>query len=787
MKKLLEAVFILTVFIPQTVFTQWNYSHHFNEDDFNAIYFVTPELGYLGGESLFARTTNGGDEWLTVSGIEGNTVKALSFSDQDTGAAVGEYFIYGPGFIDYTIDGGFSWERVFFPYNIGALNDISLLDAHHAWAVGDYGEIFRVVPYAGLDYWEFMYQAQTDLQAVFFIDQNTGWAAGWGELLKTTDGGSSWEEQETGVSSRFLDVFFLNQNKGWLLAYPDKLLTTEDGGTTWTIDTLSTTIMNKIHFYNNNDGILTGNGKMMSTTDGGTEWSVRSITPGGWFDGISVIGDSTIYLAGSYSNLTKSTDLGNSWTPARLDEFNDLYSVSMRSTTEGAAVGAEGTIIKKTGGRWLSGLKSTSQDLNSVYALSGNAAVAAGDSGTIIKSFDGYLHWTHMASPTVSDLYAIQFVDGAGWIAGDNGTVLKSNSYGEIWNLSATGVSGRLTSISFVDNLTGWAAGDGGLIIKTTDGGGSWFTQNSGTSLNILKIEFKDSSTGFALGEGTKFFRTDDGGTTWNLIYSSPANNYNTTDDFSFFSTTRGWMCGGWGNIYRTTDGGYSWRQQYNSPSVRFHCIDVIDSNKVFLAANDGIVLYTTVGGGEPTPIPVELNSFQASVQKNNVTLSWATATEANNHGFEVQRKREGGAWITIGFTEGNGTTTKPHQYSFTDKKLLPGHYSYRLKQVDFDGSSTTTDAVDAEVGPPEYSLSQNYPNPFNPTTTIDYQTAEPGLVTLKVYNILGEEAVVLVNENKEAGSYTAEFNAGNLPAGIYLYQLKAGSTAITRKLLLLK
>ena len=783
MKMLLPVIFILT-FLPQTAYTQWNYSHHFNEDDFNAIDFVTPEIGFLGGEHLIARTTDGGKEWLTLSDIYGYTVNALSFLSQNTGVAVGEYYIYGPGFISYTTNGGVNWEIV--SDMIGTMNDVFLLDTYHAWAVGD-GGIYKADSNQGLEDWNFVYASQTALQTVYFLNQSTGWAAGWGEMLKTTDGGNTWAEQETGIASRFLDIFFLNENKGWALAYYDKLLTTTNGGTTWTIDTLTTTIMNKVHFYNDNEGILTGNGKMMSTTDGGTSWTEHNITPGTWFDGISIVGDSTICLAGLWSTMTKSTDRGNSWTQMGLDEFNDLYSISMLSADVGLAVGAEGTIIRKSGGRWLSGIKSTTHNLNSVHALGVSAAVAVGDSGTIIKSFNAYRSWTHLASPTVSDLYCLQFAEGRGWIAGDNGTILRSNNYGEIWDVSATGVSERLTSVSFVDNLTGWAAGDNGVIIKTTDGGDSWLTQNSGTSLNILKIQFMNSSTGFALAGGTHFFRTDDGGTTWNLIYSDAENNYNTTDDFSFYSTTRGWMCGGWGNIFRTTDGGYNWRHQYNSSSVGFHNVDVIDSNKVFLAANNGLILYTTVGGGDPTPVPVELISFTAAVQKNNVTLNWSTASETNNRGFEIQRKSENDNWITIGFREGKGTAADRQEYSFTDRNVLQGSYLYRLKQMDFNGSSTATNAVDVEVGPPEYSLSQNYPNPFNPTTTIDYQVAEPGFVTLKIYNILGEEAAVLVNELKKAGTYTIIFNGSSLAGGVYIYRLTGGSFSASRKFVLIK
>ena len=785
MKKILRITFIFMVLIPQAIFSQWNFSHHFTEDDFNAIDFLTPDYGYLGGKNFIARTTNGGDDWLTLSDF-GPTVNALSFLDINTGVAGGEWYYDGPGFIFYTTDGGFHWDDVYFSFNIGAVQDIFLLDTDHGWAVADYGGIYKSNEYFGLGDWNLVYEAQTDLNAVHFINENTGWAVGWGELLKTTDGGNNWQELETGINLKFFDVYFLNENKGWILANPNLLLSTTDGGTTWAIDTLNVQLVNRVYFYNDNDGIIVCNGMLLRTSDGGATWSEHSISSGR-FVGLSVIGDSTISTCGIFSKLFKSTDLGDSWSSMDLDEFNDLYSVNMISANTGVAVGAEGTIIKRSGSGWVSGLKTSAHNLNSVFALNENTAVTVGDSGTILKSYDNYLNWVPISSGTVSDLYSVQFVDNTGWIAGENGTILKSADAGESWTLLTGGVSERLTSLSFVDNETGWAAGDGGVIIKTTDGGGSWSAQNSGTNLNLLKIEFKNSNTGFALGESTNFFRTDDGGTTWNLIYSDAYSKYNATYDFSFYSTTRGWMCGGWGNIFRTTDGGYTWRQQFNSASIGFHCIDAVDSNNVYLAADDGVILFTTIGGGEPGPTPVELISFQASVQKNNVTLSWSTATETNNHGFEVQRESKNDNWVTIGFVEGNGTTVNPHQYSFTDRNMLPGSYSYRLKQADFNGSSTISDAVNIEVAPPAFSLSQNYPNPFNPSTDIGYQVPEAGFVTLKVYNILGEEIAVLVNEHKTAGNYTVKFDAGNLTSGIYLYQLKADAVTLTRKLILLK
>jgi len=88
---------------------------------------------------------------------------------------------------------------------------------------------------------------------------------------------------------------------------------------------------------------------------------------------------------------------------------------------------------------------------------------------------------------------------------------------------------------------------------------------------------------------------------------------------------------------------------------------------------------------------------------------------------------------------------------------------------------------------PEEYSLSQNYPNPFNPSTKISWQSPEGSQQTLKIYGVLGNEITTLIDEYKPAGRYETEFNAANLPSGVYFYQLKAGDFIQTKKMLLLK
>lgn len=194
--------------------------------------------------------------------------------------------------------------------------------------------------------------------------------------------------------------------------------------------------------------------------------------------------------------------------------------------------------------------------------------------------------------------------------------------------------------------------------------------------------------------------------------------------------------------------------------------------------------------------VPVELISFHAEVVNSQVELTWITATETNNMGFEIQKcltqtLSEGDGlqtWGTIGFVDGNGTTTIPQSYSFIDKNVVAGNYKYKLKQLDFDGTFEYSNVVEVEVtSPSTFSLKQNYPNPFNPSTVISYQLPISVDVTLKVYDVLGNEVATLINKEKSAGSYEVEFNASSLPSGTYFYQLKAGSFIEAKKMILIR
>jgi hypothetical protein len=191
-------------------------------------------------------------------------------------------------------------------------------------------------------------------------------------------------------------------------------------------------------------------------------------------------------------------------------------------------------------------------------------------------------------------------------------------------------------------------------------------------------------------------------------------------------------------------------------------------------------------------PLPVELTSFTATAKGRGVELVWNTATEVNNYGFEIEKGRmkdELGSmnWEKIGFVEGHGTTNAPKSYTFVDGSAS-GTVAYRLKQIDRDGSFEYSNQVEITIAAPkEFALMQNHPNPFNPATAISYTLPVAGHVTLKIYNLIGKEVATLVNGVQDAGVKVAQFNASQLPSGIYFYTLRTQNFSATRKMMLLK
>jgi len=195
-----------------------------------------------------------------------------------------------------------------------------------------------------------------------------------------------------------------------------------------------------------------------------------------------------------------------------------------------------------------------------------------------------------------------------------------------------------------------------------------------------------------------------------------------------------------------------------------------------------------TVNGTETRVLPVELVSFDAISGKDYVKLTWTTASESNNFGFEIEKSKDQINFIKIGFVPGSGTTEKEMHYSYMDNNLSSGIYFYRLKQIDYDGKFTYSKIINTEINKPEaIYLYQNYPNPFNSNTKIIFDLKENCFAEIYVYNVVGQMVRKLISGDMKSGHYELNFNSEGLSSGVYFYTLKTKNYVLTRKLSIIK
>jgi photosystem II stability/assembly factor-like uncharacterized protein len=473
----------------------------------------------------------------------------------------------------------------------------------------------------------------------------------------------------------------------------------------------------------------------------------------------------TGYSAGFSGYVNKTTNGGNSWSTITTASFNWLFSI---------------------------------------YFPTGNdTGWACGRFGTIEKTENGGANWSVLSSGTgehLNDIVVDKFgfsSSAYGWCVGNNGTILQA---GLVFVPQSSGTTNNLNSISAVDANLDFVAGSSGTILKTTDAGSNWVTKTSGTTEELKSICFINSSTGYVCGTGGVIRVTYDGGSTWSPQTSGTTETLNSID-FEETNYDNGYAVGDNGIALYTDNGGITWTKQATGSSTGINSVFV---KELPTSSSSLSTVIRLVGRFSKyakrvatSALPVELNSFTYSLSgKNDVELIWQTSSETNNQGFEIQRSISN-QWSIIGFVNGYGNSNTTHDYSYTDKNLNSGKYNYRLKQIDFNGNYEYYNlSSEVVIGSPEkFELSQNYPNPFNPTTNLEFRIpaspqggSELGFVSLKVYNSIGQEVKILVNENKNPGSYKVKFNGADFSSGIYFYTLYVDGKALqTRKMLLVK
>jgi len=399
--------------------------------------------------------------------------------------------------------------------------------------------------------------------------------------------------------------------------------------------------------------------------------------------------------------------------------------------------------------------------------------------------FNVFAQWVVQRTGTFEEgFYEIYFVNyDYGWTI-DDGAFFWTVDGGAEWHKRSLS-GGIWRSIYFLNDSIGFVGGT--KIMKTTNSGFTWTVVKDLPQIRLIEsFDFLDDSTGFAVGGQRLFYnaiilKTTDVGNTWNEVSSPTQDCHYSISAYKISETSsRIVIVGNSGTIFTSTDQGNSWSTQVTN---RPHLLDV-----QFISADLGWIssyarIYRTSNGGE--------DWFYTSVDPSHVEDYWTIFFADSIRGWtssgrKIHASSDGG--ITWEEQWESNTPENPWIYSiyFIDKDMGWASGSYGLILSTQNGGITFAREKNFDH-PNNYTLSQNYPNPFNPSTSIHYQFPELSFVTLKVYDVLGREVTILVNEEKPAGIYEVEFDGVNLPSGIYLYRLYAGNFIETKKMVLLK
>ncbi len=515
-------------------------------------------------------------------------------------------------------------------------------------------------------------------------------------------------------------------------------------------------------------------------------WTLLSTVPTSpAINSIAVVDENVIWIACAGAQAYLSEDGGITWTLRNtgLASAGDLYGISATDNMNCWVGTVAGSIYRTSdgGNSWSLQIAVSGSFMDGIKMWDNNNGVyyadptASGQPYQLRYTTDGGTTWTLAPNSPIAGsefgvINAWDYLDDQNtyWLGSANTTpnatsakiYYTTTGFAGTWNsATVSGLGGTqglyYQAIGFTDAMHGMAGSNGNNIVKTTNGGVSWTPTNLPPGLTVFAaINF----TGLKDGSNTNW-----------LVLSDGASYY----------------------VFKTTDQGSTYTQETIPPQAVTNGIqDMVFLNSSLGFAGGGAGVFLKYVG----IVPVEFTSFTASSESGRIVLNWKTATETNNSGFEIQRRiNNEGDWATVGFEKGNGTTTQPCDYTFTDdiQNINATSMAYRLRQVDLDGSSQFSNTVLVDnILPTAYELSQNFPNPFNPSTVISYALPYSSFVSLKVYNSLGQEVSTLVNETIQAGTYKVNFNASGLSSGVYYYVLRTGNNnefVKTNKMILLK
>lgn len=403
------------------------------------------------------------------------------------------------------------------------------------------------------------------------------------------------------------------------------------------------------------------------------------------------------------------------------------------------------------------------------------------------------------------------------------------------WEVISLGTSADLNSIHFLDPFDLYICGDVLLKVTSPDSGSTWHVNSFQPPVVLNDIAVLDSNTAVSVGNGGMTMRTTDGGINWTAVSSG------VTDDLLSVSFIDSFgICGGLSQtILYSSDGGESWDiAQGGFFGGGFWGAIMLSPQIGFIAGENSILqplLGQTNDAGQHwnfNPFYLDNNEGRATgVDFTDMFVGYVSARVWDGRGAIAKTTDSGSNWVTtffndplwsidfpisnasqVGYAVGDlGVILKTYDAGISWQPQQSGT-AFKLNKVyfiDFEtgyavgengvmlrtttGGEPVTKMRSTDLRVNEFNLKQNYPNPFNPITSIRYKIPfvrgdkRNNPVALKVYDLLGNEMATLVNENKPAGEYEINFDAGQLASGVYLYRLSTGSFTLTRKMIVLK
>ena len=735
------------------------------------------------GQSIYL-SINQGETWVQIEKDQvASYWNSLAFSGNYILGSTSESPGKGDGGVYFSDDNGTNW------YKVWPMDDVhsfavsgNNVFANYSYYMGPAVGVIRSLNNG--QSWSYANDGLTNITQV-----NT--VAAYGDyvfagtdsgIFISTNSGTNWTTQNNDLSKLTVYSIAASGTNVFAGTEYDGVYFSTDNGLTWTQvnNGLTNLCVKSLAISGTNIYAGTGGSGVFVSTNNGASW-VQSIN-GAITNVSSFAFSNNNILAATNAGVGLSTNNGTNWIRVGLAnalvEFitldsNYIYACSQWGGTSRASLNSLNWETINNGitstYQWVSAIGSNGKDVfaGTPYGFGIFHSTNFGDT------------WIQSGLTNVTCFYDFYFTDSNIFTATYNGLYLSTN-IGSTW----TKVNNGLPTSSFFP-VYKIAASHNNVYIGT--GNGVYISSDNGTSWKVKVNDFYNNAYSIAVCDTNIFVATEYGiflstnnGDAW-----TPVNNGLPTGDYDALVVigTNIFTAKGY-NVFLTTDFGSNWTD-ISTGLANFSVYSLIASKDKLFAG--------TWGGGvwerplSELTLPVELSSFSCAPTDKGIKLIWTTVTEINNYGFYVERSFDKKSWNQIGFVKGNGNSIVSNNYTFVDNIIRGSKISYRLKQVDENGTVKYSGIIESNEVVNEFILEQNYPNPFNPTTTINYSLPKAGNVKLTVYNAIGSKVATIVNEYKTAGIYFVQFNGSNLASGIYLYRLESGNFSSVKKFIFLK